>query len=203
MKICILGFGHVGSQLARLWSVAGHSVVVALRTGSKRIEAATEAGVAVMEPHLAARSSEVIVLAVPWQAVEEALNSIGSAHGAVLIDATNPLDDDLSVVATEAGSGAQQIAAWSREARVVKAFNTIGADCMGNSAFDMYYCGDDSGATNIVHRLIEDVKMRPVNVGPLKNAGYLEHMAGLWISLAVSGQIQGAFGFNLARENGR
>ena len=45
--------------------------------------------------------------------------------------------------------------------------------------------------------------MRPVNVGPLKNAGYLEQIAGLWINLAVGGQIQGAFGFNLVREHGR
>ena len=66
----------------------------------------------------------------------------------------------------------------------------------------MYYWSDDKEAAEIGHDLINDARMRRVNVGPLKNAAYLEQMAGLWTNLAVSGQIRGAFGFNLAREHG-
>jgi predicted dinucleotide-binding enzyme len=86
---------------------------------------------------------------------------------------------------------------------VIKAFNTIGAECLGNPAFDMYYCSDDAEAAEITHKLIEDTTMRPENVGPLKNAGYLEQLAGLWVDLAVNGRMQGAFGFNLVRGNDR
>ena len=202
MKICILGFGHVGSRLAHLWSEAGHTLLIGLRPDSKRNDAAHKSGMRVLEPRLAAQSTDVIALAVPWQAVEDTLNDIGQLDGNVLIDATNPLHTDLSVLTPKEGSGGQQIAAWRPKSRVVKAFNTVGAEYIGNATFDMYYCSDDKEAAEIGHDLIKDARMRPVNVGPLKNAGYLEQIAGLWINLAVSGQIQGPFGFNLVREHG-
>jgi len=47
--------------------------------------------------------------------------------------------------------------------------------------------------------LIADTGMRPVFVGPLKNAGYLEHIAGLWIDLTLNARVDGAFGFNLVK----
>jgi hypothetical protein len=202
MRISILGFGQVGSQLARLWSAAGHSLCVGIRSGSNHQEEANHLKVEVLEPQQAARSADVVVLALPWMAVEETLRSIGPLEGQVLLDVTNPLAADLSVLVPEAGSGGQQVAAWSGT-KVVKAFNTIGAAYLGNPAFDMYYCGDDAEASETALRLIEDTTMRPVNVGPLKNAAYLEQLGGLWIDLAVNGRIQGAFGFNLERVHDR
>jgi hypothetical protein len=200
MKICVLGFGNVGSRLAHLWSEAGHTLSVGLRPSSKHADAARKAGFAIAEPHIAVQSADVIAFAVPWEAAEEALRGAGPLDGKILIDATNPLNNDLSVLTPKEGSGAQQIAAWSPRARLVKAFNTIGAANMGNSAFDLYYCSDDKEAAEIVHGLIKETGMRPVNAGPLRNAGYLEQIAGLWIFLAFSGQIKRAFGFNLVEE---
>lgn len=203
MNICVLGFGHVGSRLAYLWSEAGHRLLIGLRPGSERAATAQKAGMEVLEPRLAVESSDAITLALPWKSTEEVLGSLGSLSGRVLIDVTNPLNSDLTVTIPQAGSGAQQIAAWSPGAKVVKAFNTIGAECLGNPAFDMYYCSDDDDAANVVRDLIKDIRMQPVYVGPLKNAGYLEQMAGLWIDLSVRNRIQEAFGFNLVREHGR
>ena len=203
MKICVLGFGHVGSQLARLWSAAGHRVLAGLRSESKHINAAQKLGIEILEPRLAIQDAEAIALALPWQSVDEALHSLGPLKGQILIDATNPINSNLNVIVPEPGSGGQQIAAWFPKARVAKAFNTIGATYLGNTTFDIYYCSDDPGAAGVTHHLIEDAQMRPVNVGPLKNAAYLEQMAGLWIDLAVKGRIQGAFGFNLVKEHGR
>ena len=203
MKICVLGFGHVGSQLARLWTAAGHRLLASLRTCSKHIDAVQKLGIEILEPRLAIQDAEVIALALPWQSVDVALHSLGPLNGQILIDATNPINSDLNVIVPGPGSGGQQIAAWFPKARVVKAFNTIGATYLGNTAFDIYYCSDDPEAAGVTHHLIEDTQMRPVNVGPLKNAAYLEQMAGLWIDLAVKGRIQGPFGFNLVREHGR
>lgn len=203
MRICILGFGHVGSQLARLWSEAGHTLLAGLRTGSKHTETAQKLGIEVLESPLAAERTEVIALALPWQAMEETLHSSGPLDGQVLIDATNPLNADLSVIVPKAGSGGQQVAVWCPNARIVKAFNTIGAAYLGNPAFDISYCSDDKEAGEVASGLIKDIRMHPVNVGPLRNASYLEQMAGLWIDLAVNGRVHGAFGFNLVREDGR
>jgi predicted dinucleotide-binding enzyme len=200
MKLTVLGFGNVGAQIGRLWLAKGHAVTAGLRSGSKRTERAQELGVAVAEPAAAVRGADVIALAVPWSAVESTLASLGPMDGRIVLDATNPLRADLSVIVPEAGSGAEQISQWAEGSRVVKAFNTIGAALIGDADFDMFYCGDDDGGKKVVRGLIEDTGMRPVDGGPLRNAGYLEHIAGLWIDLAVKGRIPGAFGFKLLKK---
>ena len=200
MKITVLGFGNVGAQLGRLWVGKGHAVTAGLREGSKETEPAAKLGAIVAEPARAVTGADVIALALPWQAVEGTLASIGPLDGKIVLDATNPLRADLSVIVPEAGSGAEQVSQWAEGARVVKAFNTIGAALFGDPDFDMLYCGDDEDAKKVVRGLIEDTTMWPVDVGPLKNAGYLEHIAGLWVDLAVKGRLQGAFGFRLVRK---
>jgi len=200
MKISILGLGQVGGRLAQIWSRAGHKLQAGLRPGSRHEETARHLNLAVAEPSRAVESADVIVLALPWTATKSTLRSIPSLHGRVLLDATNPLAADLSVLVPQVGSGAQQVAAWSGGAKVVKAFNTIGAANYGYPSFDVFYCTDDAEAAQIGHALIADTTMRPVSVGPLKNAAYLEQLAGLWIDLAVHKRVEGAFAFNMVRD---
>jgi len=199
VKICIHGFGNVGSALAKLWVKAGHSVEAGLRPGSRHEEIARRLGVRIVEPAPGAQKAEVNVLALPWTAVEDFLRSLGPLTGKVLVDATNPLDRDLSVLKPPPGSAGLQVAEWAPGAHVVKAFNTIGAGLYGNDAFDALCCGDDGTALETVNRLIADTGMRPVFVGPLKNAEYLEHIAGLWIDLKLNDRVHGAFAFNLLK----
>ena len=83
------------------------------------------------------------------------------------------------------------MAGWAPNARVVKAFNTIGAANYGNAQFGMqradgFYCGDEQDAKNLAKQLIEETGLNPVDVGPLKNARLLEPLAMLWIDLAVN-----------------
>jgi len=200
MRITVLGFGNVGAQIGRLWVAQGHLVTAGLRAGGKGTEKAKELGVTVAEPAAAVKGADVIALALPWQAVEATLASLGPIDGKIVLDATNPLRADLGVIVPEAGSGAEQISRWAKGAHVVKAFNTIGAALFGDPDFDMFYCGDDERAKDVVRGLIEETGMRPVDAGPLKNAGYLEQIAGLWVDLAVKGRIQGAFGFKLLKK---
>jgi 8-hydroxy-5-deazaflavin:NADPH oxidoreductase len=198
MRIAILGFGNVGAQLGRLWAAKGHTITAGLRQGGKGTDTARRLGIAVAEPAAAVGQADVIALALPWLAVESALASLGPLDRRILLDATNPLTKDLSVIVPEAGSAGQQVAQWAKGARVVKTFNTIGATRFGDPAFDMLYCGDDADAKDKVRSLIEDTSMTPVDVGPLKNAAYLEQIAGLWIDLTLNRRIEGAFGFKLA-----
>jgi predicted dinucleotide-binding enzyme len=186
--------------MGRLWVARGHAVAAGLRAGSKGTEKAKELGVTVAEPAAAVKGADVIALALPWKTVEATLASLGPLDGKIVLDATNPLRADFSVIVPEAGSGAEQVSRWVKGAHVVKAFNTIGAALFGDPDFDMLYCGDDAHAKDVVRDMIEDTRMRPVDAGPLKNAVYLEHIAGLWVDLAVNRRIQGAFGFNLLKK---
>lgn len=199
MKIAVLGFGNVGAQLGKLWAKKGHQVTAGLREGSKDRQKASDAGVNVATPTDAAKSADVVAIALPWTAVESIVKSL-ALDGKIVIDVVNPFGADLSVQMPPVGSAAEQIAQWAKGARVVKAFNTIGSALMGDSTFDMMYCGDDAAAKKVVDSLIADTGMKPVDVGPLRNARFLEQIAGLWVDLVVKQGKPGTFGFNLVKK---
>ena len=208
MKIAILGAGSVGGTLGRLWAAKGHSVTFGVPdpTGDKVKKLLSDlSGARATNNRDAAASADVVALCTPWPVAQDAVQSSGDLAGKVLIDATNPLANDLSgLVIGTTTSAAEQVQSWAPHARVVKAFNTIGAIDYGNAHFgsqraDGFYCGDDAAAKSTVKQLIGDTDLEPVDVGPLRNARLLEPLAMLWIDLAVN-QRQGTnHGFKLLR----
>lgn len=197
MKIAIIGAGFVGTALAKGWSGAGHDVVVGVRDprAAKVEEAvrATEGRARAASVQAAAAGADVVVLAVPWAAVDDALQQAGSLAGKVLVDATNPLNADFTGLAIgHTTSAGEEVARRAPGAKVVKAFNTIGANHMANPAFggirpSMFLCGDDPAARTTVGELARVLGFDPVDAGPLSQARLLEPLAMLWISLAYGG----------------
>ena len=195
-SIAVLGAGNVGASLARLWAAAGHDVSFGLpNPQSEKAQAAVKAlaqKVRAATNKDAVLPARVVALCVPWPQAQEAIRSSGDLTGKVLIDCTNPLAPDLSGLAIGlTTSAAEQVAGWALGAKVVKAFNTIGAANFGNAQFgsekaDGYYCGDDAGAKATVRELVAAAGLDPVDVGPLRNARLLEPLAMLWIDLAVN-----------------
>lgn len=195
MKIAVLGAGNVGGTLGKLWAAKGHEVHFGVpNAGGEKIKAllASTGGRAKAGSNReAAGASEVVVVSVPWPAAEQAIRDCGDLSSKVVIDCTNPLSADLKgLVVGLTTSAAEQVGAWSG-AKVVKAFNTIGAGNYGNAEFagtraDGFYCGDDSAAKAKVKPLIADIGLNPVDVGPLRNARLLEPLAMLWIDLALN-----------------
>lgn len=202
--IAILGAGNVGGALGKIWSAEGYKIAYGVRDpkNSKR-DVAADATVSTNDE--AAAQASIVVLTVPWNAAKQAVESCGDLSGKVIIDCTNPLTDDLKGLALgTTTSAAEMIANWVPGANVVKAFNTIGAPCLGNAQFgseaaDGFYCGDDAEAKSVVKPLIAATGLNPADMGPLRNARQLEALAMLWIDLAVN-QGQGVnHGFKLLR----
>jgi len=208
MKIGIIGSGNVGGALGGRWAKLGHEVIFGTRDpeGTEKRQLAAKSSGKTRTAALAdtAREAEVLLLSVPWNAAQQVVRSLGDLTGKILIDATNPLLPDLSGLALgTTTSGAEEVAAWARGARVVKAFNTVGANIMANPAFEghrpvMFYCGDDGDAKHVVAKLISDLVFEPVDAGPLKQARLIEPFAMLWISLAYGGMGRD-FAFELLR----
>lgn len=191
LRIAVLGAGKVGGALGRIWSAKGHTVAFGVPDPQK---SKREVGAAakITTNKEAVSDADVIVLSVPWPAAHEAIRSAGDLENKILIDCTNPLAPDLkSLVIGTTTSAAEMVATWAPQARVVKAFNTIGAANYGNAQFgsqraDGFYCGDDKAAKDIAKQLIEEIDLNPVDVGPLQNARWLESLAMLWIDLAIN-----------------
>lgn len=209
MKIGIIGSGNVGGALGSRWAKLGHEVVFGTRNpqGSHVQQLAAKASGKTSAATLAqsANESEVLLLATPWPATEEIIAGLGDLNGKTLIDATNPLLPDLSgLTHGTTTSGGEQVAKWARNAKVVKAFNTVGANIMADPSFEghrpvMFYCGDDASAKQVVSKLIDAIGFEAVDAGPLNQARLLEPFALLWISMALVHGLGRDFAFQLLR----
>jgi len=154
MSISILGAGNVGMALARAFVAKGESVRLGVPEPAKYHDAVAKLGPAasVGTTADAIATSDVIILAVPYGAAGSIARAVRDWKGRILVDATNPLAPGLAgLTVGTTTSGAEEIAKAAKGARVVKAFNTTGAENMedahypGGSVF-MPVCGDDADA---------------------------------------------------------
>jgi predicted dinucleotide-binding enzyme len=200
IRIAIIGAGNVGRALGGGWSTA-HQVTYGVRTPEDPKYA--DLG-AVATTAAAARDADVVVLCTPWQSTEQAIADCGELAGRVVVDCTNPLTPDFS--ALEIGhttSGAEQVAAWARGARVCKAMNQIGAPMMDHPDVEgtpvMLVCGDDDAAKDVTSALVSELGFEVVDAGELALARLLEPYALIWIHLALRRGFGTGFAFGLLR----
>jgi 8-hydroxy-5-deazaflavin:NADPH oxidoreductase len=212
MEIAIIGAGDVGGTLGKIWIKKGHQIMFGVRNLQSpnvlNLIRSTNSGVKVGTIGEAASFADVIVLAIPWMVVEEAIKSAGDLSGKILIDPTNPINADLTGLVIESStSAAEEIARWAKGSKVVKAFNSIGAKTLNNLQFglvraDAFICGDDYKAKTVVKKLATEIGFDTVDAGPLINARVLEYMALLWIQLAYSRQMGPNIAFKLLTRAG-
>jgi|RhiMetdeSRZDD1v2_1073273.scaffolds.fasta_scaffold07982_11 predicted dinucleotide-binding enzyme len=205
MRIAIVGAGNVGQALGKGWRQAGHEVSYALRQAtSNKVNALSADGARVVAMDQASASAEVVVLAVPWPAVAAVLAGLGPLDGKILVDATNPLTAKLELAVGFDDSAGETVARLAPGARVVKAFNTTGAENMANArGFAvkpmMPVAGDDATAKDAVRKLAEELGFEAVDAGPLAMSRQLEPLAVLWIKLAYAQGFGRSFAFALAQ----
>jgi predicted dinucleotide-binding enzyme len=204
MNIIIVGSGNVGRALGAGWRKAGHRVTFAVREidGQKAASLRAE-NFAVLRRTSAASAGDIIVLAIPWAAVEDTIAALGPLGGKVLIDCTDPVRNPRQLAVGFDDSGGETIARLTG-ARVVKAFSTTGAGNMADSRYPngklmMAVAGDDAAAKQTVMSLASDLGFDPVDTGPLTMCRYLEPLAMIWINLAYTQGLGPGIGFALLR----
>ncbi len=189
MNIGILGAGNVGGNLGRALAARGHAVLYGVRDpASPKAQAALkESGPKVRSGSLAeaAAFGEVVVLAVPWKAVRETIENAGNLEGKILIDTTNHLGPR---GADETANSTADVARLAQGAKVVKAFNTMGAESLlrpeiSAERITAFIAGDDPHAKATVIQLAEEIGLDAVDAGTLANGEILEGLTRLWIQL--------------------
>lgn len=190
MRFAIIGSGNVGGSIARAVTGAGHDAVVAGRDEDSLAALAEEVAVDTTTSNVeAVADADIVVFAVPFAALETAVAQLaGELDGKIVIDVTNPLADDLSGLAIEGVSAAEIAQQAAPGARVVKAFNTVfaanqAAGSVEDVQLDGFVAGDDADARATVADLLAEIGFRPIDVGGLAAARYLEGMAYLNIAL--------------------
>jgi len=195
MDIGIIGVGQMGTSLGRLWAAHGHHVMFSY---SRRLEKldnlVREIGSHARSgtPREAADFADVLLLAVPWEKVKDALSAAGPLSGKTLISCVNPFGPRGLEVGLST-SAAEEISRFAPDATVVEAFNTIFAGILhskahlfGNNMPTVFYCGDNRDAKRVAAELIRDAGLHPVDAGALENSRYIEPVAMLMMELVQS-----------------
>jgi 8-hydroxy-5-deazaflavin:NADPH oxidoreductase len=181
MRIGVVGAGRIGGGAARMFARAGHDVLVSYSRDAGKLRAlAGEIGGRTGSPREAVSFGEVVLFAVPWTGIDEALAEAGPLDGTIVVDTTNQFGpggwQDLG-----GRTAAQVNAARMPGARYTKSFNTLtsgfqaeASQRTGDDRVALFLCGDDAEAKATVSGLIDDAGFVPVDVGGTADAAVME-----------------------------
>jgi len=192
MKVTVIGAGNMGAAFVKQLTGAGHEVRVTARHLDKaQALAVAHPGAMAVPAAGAAQGVDAVVLATAYGDAAAALQSLGDLNGAVVIDITNPLTADyMGLTLGHSTSAAEEIAKAVPGAQLVKGFNTLfaqvlaaGADFGQGRHATVFLASDSAAAKQVASTLAQSMGFEVVDAGGLKNARYLEPLAGLNIYL--------------------
>jgi len=180
-SIGIIGAGRIGQAMARTARRAGRAVVISNSRGPETLTSVVETlgdGVSAGTVEQASTAA-VVVLAVPWGNVPDAVQPL-EWNGQVVIDATNDFDpSDL-----DGRTSSEVVADLVSPARVVKAGNTLGAAVLASDPQEaggrrvILVSGDDADAKSEVIALFEDAGFAAIDLGGLASGGVMQQLGG-------------------------
>lgn len=204
-RISIIGTGNMARTLGSRAVAGGNAVEVIGRDASKADALARVIGGATTGTIGAAPVGDIVILAVPYAHAVPLVRQFGNAlSGKVIVDITNPFNPDITgLVTPEGSSAAQEIAkAAPAGAHVVKAFNTVFGHVLAARApedprpLDVFIAGDDAEAKARVSLFVESLALRPLDVGDLTSARWLEGTSVL-LMRAMFGKAVGSSSFSI------
>lgn len=185
IRYAILGSGAIGGSIARRSVAAGVSVSIANNRGPESLaDLVAELGpLAEAVTAADALSAEIVILALPFDAVPEAVRGIAWGDR-IVVDATNAIDFPAFTPRDLDGRLSTDIVADAVPgARVVKAFNTLAAELLGQDPRAegrrrvLFLSGNDEAARQSVAALIEKLGFSPVDLGTLPD-GHAQQFGG-------------------------
>jgi 8-hydroxy-5-deazaflavin:NADPH oxidoreductase len=180
MDVAVIGTGNIGGTLGRSFACAGHRVHFgSRRPGDDAAPGDTDAEVTGVREAL--EHADVVVLAVPTQAVEAFVEEhAGALAGKLVVDATN------NISGQGPANSHDVIAALAPDVRYARAFNSLGFENLrdprfGDETADMFFSASDADAATVAE-LVTAVGLRPVHVGESRDA--VDGLLRLWFALA-------------------
>ncbi|MEU3422453.1 NADPH-dependent F420 reductase [Streptomyces murinus] len=189
------GTGPQGKGLAYRLARAGQKVIIGSRSADRARSAADELGHGVegADNAEAARRSDIVIVAVPWDGHGDTLKSLAAdLAGKLVVDCVNPLGFDKKgayALKPEEGSAAEQAAALLPDSRVAAAFHHLSAVLLQDPEIeqidtDVMVLGEDRADVEIVQALAGRIPgMRGIFAGRLRNAHQVESLVANLISV--------------------
>jgi predicted dinucleotide-binding enzyme len=196
--ISIIGSGNMATAIGTRAANHGHTIEIMSRNTAKAQALVDQIGNGATVGTFGARpAGDIVIVAVLYAGAVEVVAHYGDAlSGKILVDITNPFNEDANGVVTTAGdSMSQRIAAVAPEdTHVVKAFNTIFQGVLAeDKPVDIFFAGDSAVAKALVVAFLESLDMRPLDAGGLEMAYVLE-----WAGILLVGVARNGAGFDIA-----
>ncbi len=190
--VAVIGTGDMGDSLGPRFAELGYEVVYGSRhpEGEKaqRVVKLTGKGARATTQLEAAQAGEIVVLAVPWPAMETVAQNLGSLDGKIVIDISMPVGtgEDGYLVPLLETSSAEMIQQWNPGARVVKAFATLGSYVVDDPGVvggpvSVPIASDDREAKERVANIIAAMGLDPLDAGPLRLSREIEALQRLYM----------------------
>jgi predicted dinucleotide-binding enzyme len=183
MTYAIIGSGAIGSAIATQFARTGIDVKVANSRGPESVESlATQLGYRIKPTTLAeAIKADVVFLAVPFNAVPDAVSTASDWKGRIVVDATNAIEfPSFKPLDLDGRLSSHVVADTVPGARVVKAFNTLPAAVLASDPRKeggrrvLFVSGDDADANQTVATLVDELGFSPIVLGAIAEGGRLQ-----------------------------
>lgn len=187
-KVAVIGLGNIGKTLAQNFVKGNRPVIVASHKLEDAEALAQELGTlaTATETGEAIKNADIIVLSVWFNTIKELFEQYGTElRGKIIIDPSNPIAPDekggfKKIIGEKESAGQLNAAIVPQDAKLVKAFGTLGAGSLAGAAFQtpeksvLFYAADDTTVDNTVEQLIQDSGFDAVKVGGLDQSIRIE-----------------------------
>ncbi len=163
MRIGIIGSDERAVAIGRLLRSGGHDVTVGDPNTGKAERAAMRLGTQAELPYQQAMHSDLLLLAMPREEIDQAVTAVGSGAEAVIVDATD------GKAAPGSHNGAQTLSHKLDTHRLVRALINL-----AQPGTNVPICGDDPQAKALVEKALRECGCLATDRGPLVNAPQLE-----------------------------
>lgn len=212
MKIGIIGgTGGMGKGFALRWS-QNHNVIVGSRDAKRASESANEytnlakesfgqinGSITGNDNISVAKDSDVLILSIPYENIDSVCSEIlpQISDSCVVVSPIVPMiktDVGFEFIPIKENKpfSYQLVSKYMKnKSKLVSAFHVISEKKLVNPTmvldYDIFVCGDDKSAINVVNDLINEIKgLRPIYLGP----GELSYLAEISTPLLLNAMIQ-------------
>lgn len=200
--VAIIGTGNVGGSLGPKLAALGHPVIYGSRDPSRvavrDLVARTGTKAASATQEEAAAGAEIVVLAVPAEALEQVVTNLGDLGGKIVIDVTSgamrrTADGYMELVPGPTNS--ERVQAWAPQAHVVKvaipSFYIIAQPLALGVAPTVAIASNDRIAKETVARMIAGIGLDPFDAGPLRFSRSIDEFGLLFMVPLQQGRAAG------------
>jgi 8-hydroxy-5-deazaflavin:NADPH oxidoreductase len=187
-KVVVIGLGNIGQAVAVNFSKSNRSFIAADRNVEKAKTLFANWGISAQPSDIASavKSADIVILSIPFEAIAGLMKEYASdLEGKIIVDPSNPIAPDekggfKKVIGEKESAGEINASALPKNAKLAKAFGTLGAASLAGSAYRkpekavLFYATDENEINETIEQLITDNGFDAVRVGGLNQSLRLE-----------------------------